>query len=91
MPLVSTQVSSRAINKLAWDKTALSRKVGLGSSDGKLYVYDVAEKLVTPRENEWTEMQKTVQNLSAMREQGDLGAGPLGTGVTTRDRLSVLR
>lgn len=70
---MSTQVSPRAINKLAWDKTPLSRKAGLGSSDGKVYVYDVAEKLVSPRDNEWMELQKTVQILTAARDQMALG------------------
>jgi dynein intermediate chain len=64
VPSSSTQVCSRAINKLAWDRTPLSKKVGLGSSDGKLYVYDVAEKLVSPRDAEWVDMQRTVQGLS---------------------------
>jgi len=27
-------------------------------------VYDVAERLVSPRDNEWVELQKTVQALS---------------------------
>ena len=67
---MSTQVGDRAINKLAWDRTPLSRKAALGSSDGKLYVYDVAEKLVSPRDNEWVELQKTVQGLVAARDAG---------------------
>ncbi|WVO16714.1 hypothetical protein L204_104395 [Cryptococcus depauperatus] len=67
VPIVSTSVSSRAINKLAWDRSPLSRKVALGSADGKVYVYDVTEKLVSPRDIEWLELQKTVQNLAANR------------------------
>jgi dynein intermediate chain len=70
VPLVSTQVSPRALNKLAWEKGPNPRKVGLGGSDGTLYVYDVADKVVTPRENEWVEMQKTVQNLAAQSGTG---------------------
>lgn len=68
VPTVSTQVCPRAINKLAWDRTPSARKAGLGSSDGKLYVYDVSEKLVSPRENEWVELQKTVQGLMQHRD-----------------------
>lgn len=75
--MISTQVSPRAINKLAWDKAPLSRKAGLGSSDGKVYVYDVAEKLVSPRDSEWTELQKTVQALSSSRDQGVSVGEPL--------------
>ena len=82
--MVTTQVTDRAINKLAWDKTSLSRKVGLGSSDGKVYVYGVPEKTVTPRDNEWLELQKTVQHLSATREQSGLGVDGLSLGKSTR-------
>lgn len=67
VPVVSTQVSDKAINKLAWDRSTVSRKAGLGGSDGRLYVYDVADKVVTPRETEWVEMQKTVQGLASTR------------------------
>jgi dynein intermediate chain len=41
-------------------------------------VYDVAEKVVSPREGEWAEMQKTVQGL-VVRESG-LGVGVVGAG-----------
>ena len=82
MPIVSTQVSSRAINRLAWDRNPLSRKAGLGSSDGKVYVYDIAERLVSPRENEWTEMQKMVQALVANRDAG------AGMGVSSVPEVS---
>ncbi|WWD19801.1 hypothetical protein CI109_104265 [Kwoniella shandongensis] len=85
VPIVSTTVSPRAINKLAWDKSpTTSRKVGLGSSDGKVYVYDVAEKLVTPRDNEWSDMQKTVQGLAAASGSGGVGAGAGVGGETIR-------
>jgi dynein intermediate chain len=65
VPLVSTQVAQHALNKLAWERGPSGRRVGLGGSDGSVYVYDVADKVVTPRENEWVELQKTVQNLAA--------------------------
>ncbi|WVQ94862.1 hypothetical protein IAU59_001945 [Kwoniella sp. CBS 9459] len=70
VPISSTTVSPRAINKLAFDRSATSRKAGLGSSDGKVYIYDLPEKLVTPRDNEWVEMQKTVQGLLGARGAG---------------------
>ncbi|OCF77637.1 dynein intermediate chain, cytosolic [Kwoniella mangroviensis CBS 8886] len=72
VPIVSTKVSNEAINKLSFDKSPLlSRKVGLGSSNGKLYIYDISEKLVQPRDNEWVELQKTIQRLVASRESRD--------------------
>ncbi|ODN94850.1 dynein intermediate chain, cytosolic [Cryptococcus wingfieldii CBS 7118] len=88
VPITSTQVSPRAINKLAWDRTPTSRKAALGSSDGKVYVYDVAEKLVLPRDGEWVEMQKTVQGMAAAREVGGAGVfgGEAGMGAGKYDR-----
>ncbi|KAL1405096.1 hypothetical protein Q8F55_008719 [Vanrija albida] len=87
VPIVSTPVSNRALNKLAWDRTPLARKVGLGGSDGKVYVYEVAEKLAQPRESEWVELQKTVQSLAANRDAGGgLGSVPLPE-VATRFRV----
>lgn len=62
--------------------------MALGSSDGKVYIYDVAEKLVVPRDNEWVEMQKNVQSLAASREgtNGVLGSESV-SGSTARYRL----
>ncbi|OWZ76718.1 dynein intermediate chain, cytosolic [Cryptococcus neoformans Bt85] len=88
VPIISTNVSPRAINKLAWDRSATARKVALGSSDGKVYIYDVAEKLVVPRDSEWVEMQKNVQSLAASREgtNGVLGSESV-SGSAARYRL----
>lgn len=54
--------SGKAINKLAWDKKD-GRKVALGSSDGQLYIYDIGDA-ASPHENEWNEMQQTLQRMS---------------------------
>lgn len=41
-PYVSTSVGSgRALNKLAWDKEG--NKTAIGSSDGRVYLYDIGE------------------------------------------------
>lgn len=78
VPLVSAQVCSKALNKIAWDRGA-GRKAALGGSDGKVYVYDVADKVVTPRESEWVEFQKNVGALAASnREPGLAALGALG-------------
>jgi len=91
VPIVSTQVCQRAINKLAWDRNPVSRKVSLGSSDGKVYIYDVADKLVQPRDNEWADMQKTVQGLTASRDQGGgLGTVELPQASGSRYRTSMI-
>lgn len=51
------------MNKFAWDRTGLSRKAAMGGADGQLYIYDVAEALVAPRDGEWVELQKTISSL----------------------------
>ncbi|BEJ15171.1 hypothetical protein CspHIS471_0409380 [Cutaneotrichosporon sp. HIS471] len=84
VPLVSTQVCKHALNKIAWDR-GTGRKAALGGSDGKVYVYDVAEKVVTPRESEWVEFQKNVGALAAARDGGGLAAlGGLSERYTER-------
>ncbi|WVR09556.1 hypothetical protein IAU60_006625 [Kwoniella sp. DSM 27419] len=87
VPSVSTQVSDRALNKLAFDRTASSRKVALGSSDGRVYVYDIAEKLIQPKDTEWVEMQKNIQGLVAARDASTpaaLASGPPISGARYR-------
>ncbi|WRT70069.1 uncharacterized protein IL334_007063 [Kwoniella shivajii] len=87
VPIVSTTVSSEALNKLAFDKTPLSKKVGLGSSNGKVYMYDIMEKLIQPRDNEWIEMQKIIQSLAASKENTTNGlVGELNTQGRSRYR-----
>lgn len=53
-----------------------------------MYIYDVAEKLVMPRDSEWVEMQKNVQSLAASRESanGVLGSESV-SGATGKYRL----
>lgn len=51
----------RAVNKMEWDKKE-GRRVALGSSDGRLYVYDIGDMGV-PREGEWTDLQKTLAGI----------------------------
>lgn len=65
VPHISTTVSPRALNKLAWDRTPLSRKAAVGGADGKVYVYELAEKLVQPRDSEWVDMQRVLAGMKA--------------------------
>lgn len=63
VPAVSTIVGAgRALNKLRWDRKE-GRRAALGGSDGKLYIYDIGDMAI-PRESEWTDMQKTVANVT---------------------------
>ncbi|KDE06409.1 hypothetical protein MVLG_03315 [Microbotryum lychnidis-dioicae p1A1 Lamole] len=57
VPLVSTVVGDKGLNRLCWDKEG--KKVALGGAEGKVWVYEVHQDLVTPRENEWELMRKT--------------------------------
>lgn len=71
VPVVSTTVSAgKAVNKMQWDKKD-GRRVALGGSDGKMYIYDIGDMGV-PRESEWTDMQRTAAGL--------VGAGQGGHG-----------
>ena len=59
---MSTNVGlGRAINKLQWDRKD-GRRVALGGSDGRLYVYDIGDMSI-PRESEWADLQKTVAGI----------------------------
>ena len=71
---MSTSVGSgKAINKLQWDRKD-GRRVALGSSDGRLYVYDIGDAAI-PRESEWTDMQRTIAGIVAGQEGGVGGLG----------------
>lgn len=61
-PIVSINVgSSRALNKIKWDKKE-GKRVAMGGADGRVYVYDVGG-MATPREEEWIELQKVIAKL----------------------------
>ncbi|GAA5895472.1 dynein intermediate chain [Sporobolomyces salmoneus] len=46
------------LNKLAWDKKD-GKRCAVASSDGRVYVYDISQDLITPREGEWEQMRRT--------------------------------
>jgi len=51
VPVVSTPVgANRAINKLEWDRKD-GRRAALGSSDGKLYIYDIGDMAIPESQN----------------------------------------
>jgi dynein intermediate chain len=60
--VVSTAVGTNAINKFQWDRKD-GRRAALGSSDGKLYVYDIGDMAI-PRESEWTDLQRTISSIA---------------------------
>ncbi|KLO17967.1 WD40 repeat-like protein [Schizopora paradoxa] len=68
VPVVSTAVSEKAINKFTWDGKD-GRRAALGGSDGKLYIYDIGDMAI-PRESEWTDLQRTLTSIQGGSAQG---------------------
>lgn len=50
-----------ALNRVSWTPSGLH--VTIGDDSGKIYVYDVAENLATPRMDEWTKFSATLNEL----------------------------
>lgn len=50
-----------ALNRVSWTPSGLH--VTIGDDSGKIYVYDVAEHLATPRMDEWTKFTATLNDL----------------------------
>jgi len=74
VPVVSTTVGTNAINKLQWDRKD-GRRAALGSSDGKLYIYDIGDMAI-PRESEWTDLQRTIASIAGAPGVGSLDSDP---------------
>jgi dynein intermediate chain len=69
----------KGLNKLAWDRRD-GRRAALGSSDGRVHVYDVGA-LAVPAENEWEATRKTVAALMADATASSAAAGGDGARV----------
>nr|CAG8457674.1 2192_t:CDS:10 [Entrophospora candida] len=65
VPILNTHCSNSALNKLQWDKEG--RKVAIGSSDGRVHLYDIGE-IGIPGDDDWTDMQKNVSELIGENE-----------------------
>ncbi|GAA5972888.1 hypothetical protein JCM21900_002252 [Sporobolomyces salmonicolor] len=80
VPIVSTEVGPassgqqqqqrKGLNKLAWDRRE-GRRAAVGSSDGRVYVYELSQELATPREGEWEQMRRTVNAALAAQSGAD--------------------
>ncbi|CAO3609534.1 unnamed protein product [Cunninghamella blakesleeana] len=65
-PIVSTPVGSgKALNKISWDKEG--RKTAIGSSDGRVYVYDIGE-MARPKADDWHLLQKNISEMISNQE-----------------------
>ncbi|EOR04762.1 Cytoplasmic dynein 1 intermediate chain 1 [Wallemia ichthyophaga EXF-994] len=62
VPISSAVPSSRALNRMSWERKE-GKRVGLGSSDGNLYVYDIGEQAgLRGGTTEWDELQTSPQS-----------------------------
>ncbi|KAG9016699.1 hypothetical protein FRB90_002454 [Tulasnella sp. 427] len=69
VPIVSTVIGTgRAINKFAWECKE-GRRVGLGSSDGKLYIYDIGDT-GNSKESDWVDLQRSLSAMAGGTGQG---------------------
>jgi len=89
VPVVSTPIGAgRAINKLEWDRKD-GRRVALGGSDGKLYIYDIGDMGV-PRETEWADLQRTIANMQSGGKESASGVeaenGRLASSTSSQPR-----
>lgn len=63
VPISSAVPSSRALNRMSWERKE-GKRVGLGSSDGNLYVYDIGEQAgLRGGTTEWDELQSVTNYL----------------------------
>jgi dynein intermediate chain len=66
VPVVSTLVGSgKAINRIDWDKEG--KKIGIGSSDGHTYIYDIGE-MANPKPEEWNQLQRNLTEMVTNQE-----------------------
>lgn len=62
VPVVSIQVDTRtALNRLLW--SANGKELHMGDCEGKIFVYDLKEKLATPHNDEWKRLSMTLQEM----------------------------
>ncbi|EDO49079.1 predicted protein [Nematostella vectensis] len=64
VPIASTATESlTALNNVQW--TQSGQQISVGDDDGRVYIYDVGEQLATPRNDEWSRLQRTLQDIQA--------------------------
>ncbi|TIB93772.1 WD40 repeat-like protein [Wallemia mellicola] len=63
VPISNASPSNKAINKMSWERKE-GKRVGLGSSDGNLYVYDIGDQAtLRGGTTEWDDFQSVVNHL----------------------------
>ncbi|GAA97750.1 uncharacterized protein L969DRAFT_67934 [Mixia osmundae IAM 14324] len=67
-PLISTHVEHAkpfGLNKLAWDRKD-GKKVALGTAGGQVIVYDLGKQLVTPADEDYDHLRRTLAEAARM-------------------------
>lgn len=76
-----------ALNRVSWTPSGLH--VTIGDDFGKIYVYDVAEHLATPRMDEWTKFAATLNELK-MNQTDDFESIEKKTPIPQPSSLSAV-
>ncbi|KAJ9075485.1 hypothetical protein DSO57_1035670 [Entomophthora muscae] len=76
-PIITTTVAGCALNKLTWHSSG--SKVAIGTSDGKLLVYELGEMAI-PSSEDWEIFQRTLNDLEAANAQS---ATPTSSAMAT--------
>lgn len=72
MPRHKVQVSDHAMNCLRWSRDG--RHIVTGNTHGQLYLYDVAQEVAVPGDNEWSKFDETLGELRVTGERARAAA-----------------
>ncbi len=59
--------SDASVNRVRWNEKGECLAAGL--SDGHVLLYDVGDKLATPRSDEWTKLRQTLNDIEQREDQ----------------------
>ncbi|XP_074653456.1 cytoplasmic dynein 1 intermediate chain 1-like isoform X2 [Tubulanus polymorphus] len=73
VPTASTRIDGSAANRCRWHQSGHS--LAVGDDTGRIHIYDVAEHIANPKNDEWTKFVHTLQDIknNATDRDDDLG------------------
>ncbi|XP_043218882.1 cytoplasmic dynein 1 intermediate chain-like isoform X3 [Amphibalanus amphitrite] len=78
VPAASAQVEGGpALNRVSWTPSGLH--ITAGDDRGRVWVYDVGEQLAQPRQDEWTRLAHTLQEMKSNNAEDEYDRASLGT------------
>ena len=78
VPAASAQVEGGpALNRVSWTPSGLH--ITAGDDRGRVWVYDVGEQLTTPRQDEWSRLAHTLQEMRSNNAEEEYDRASLGT------------